>query len=97
MSTHTNTNMGSVNIAIRDEAYQFLKSMMKKDESFSDVILKLKGKKGNKENVMRLFGALKDEDIDWEVKEKRMKEFRDSVEKRIEQTTKYMEETRKKK
>ena len=57
--------MGSTNIAIKDEAYLFLKSMRGKNDSFSDVILRFKEKKGSKEAIMKYFGALKNEGIDW--------------------------------
>jgi len=82
--------MGSMNIAIKDEAYNFLKSLKAGDESFSDVILKFKEKKGSKEAIMKYFGVLKDKGIDWNEKEKRMKEFRGEVEERINSTTRYM-------
>jgi len=36
--------------------------------------------KGSKEAVMKFFGALKDKEIDWESKERRMKAFRNEVE-----------------
>ena len=79
-----------MNIAIKDEAYNFLKSLKAGDESFSDVILKFKEKKGSKEAIMKYFGVLKDKGIDWNEKEKRMKEFRGEVEERINSTTRYM-------
>ena len=82
--------MGSMNIAIKDEAYNFLKSLKAGDESFSDVILKFKEKKGSKEAIMKYFGVLKDKGIDWNEKEKRMKGFRGEVEERINSTTRYM-------
>jgi len=86
--------MGSVNISIREEAYNFLRSLKAKDKSFSDVILEFKSK-GNKKNIMFLFGALKDVDIDWDEKERSMKEFRESFDKRIKETAEYMEKGRK--
>ena len=79
-----------MNIAIKDEAYNFLKSLKAGDESFSDVILKFKEKKGSKEAIMKYFGVLKDKGIDWNEKEKRMKGFRGEVEERINSTTRYM-------
>lgn len=86
--------MGSLNISIKKEAYDFLKSLKSKDESFSDVILELKEKKmenkGSKESIMKFFGALKEKDIDWKEKEKRMKKFREEFEERNEITEKEM-------
>ena len=84
--------MGSVNIAVKKEAYEFLKSLKSDSKSFSDVILEFKGT--NKGNIMKFFGVLKDSDIDWKNKKRRMKEFRDSFNSRINETLKYMEETR---
>ena len=49
-----------------------------------------------KDRIMRFFGALKDKNIDWNKGEKRMREFRDSFEKRINKTSEYMEQVRKK-
>ena len=49
-----------------------------------------------KDRIMRFFGALKDKNIDWNKREKRMREFRDSFEKRINKTSEYMEQVRKK-
>ena len=42
MSTHTNMSMASTNISIKQEAYDYLKSIKTEEESFSDAILKLK-------------------------------------------------------
>ena len=39
-------------------------------------------KKGSKEAVMKYFGAFKDMNIDWKVKGRRMKDFRNEVEER---------------
>ena len=75
--------MASVNISIREEAYRFLKSLKAEDKSFSDVILEFKGERSNKNNVMWLFGALKESDVDWKTKEKKMKEFRVSFNRRV--------------
>ncbi|MBI4159203.1 antitoxin VapB family protein [Candidatus Woesearchaeota archaeon] len=87
--------MTSINISIKKEAYDFLSKFKIENKSFSDVILEFKRERGNKNDVMRFFGALKDANIDWEAKEKRMKEFRNSFEKRIKETTEYMERSRK--
>ena len=82
--------MSYITISINQEAYNFLKSLKAGDESFSDVILKFKEKKGSKEAIMKYFGVLKDKGIDWNEKEKRMKGFRGEVEERINSTTRYM-------
>lgn len=47
-------------------------------------------KKGSKEAIMKFFGALKDLDIDWDKKEKAMKEFREEVEERMNNTARKM-------
>ena len=73
--------MGSVNISIKAEAYNFLKSLKTNDTSFSDVILEFRNKK-KKQDIMRFFGVLKDKK-DWNSTEKRMKSFRDSFNKRM--------------
>lgn len=41
------TYMGSKNISIRDEAYDLLKKLQLKDESFSDTIIRLSRQFGN--------------------------------------------------
>lgn len=90
--------MASVNISIKKEAYDFLSRLKTKDRSFSDVILEFKENKeerGTAKSLLRFAGCLKDSGINWEEKEKRMKEFRDSFNKRIEETAKYMEKHRK--
>ena len=71
--------MTSTNIAIKKEAYEFLKNLKTKDKSFSDVILSFK-KENN--NIMRFFGVLKN--VDWDEKERNMKDFRSSFSKRLE-------------
>ena len=83
--------MASTNISIKNEAYLFLRSLRGRDDSFSDVIMRFKEKKGSKEAIMKYFGALKNEDIDWAEKEKRMKRLRDSVNKRMEFARKNMQ------
>ncbi len=79
------TRMGSINISLRKEAYEFLKSLKDSNKSFSDVILEFKDnekvEKGSKEAVLKFFGVLKD--IDWKSREKRMKELRKSFNKRL--------------
>ncbi len=52
--------MGSKNITISDEAYEFLKEVKGSDKSFSDVILSMKGKRSE---VMSFAGALADADL----------------------------------
>ena len=61
--------MPSVNISIKKDAYDFLKSLKAKNKSFSDIILQFKHEKGSKESIMRFWGALNDDAIDWEKKE----------------------------
>jgi len=79
--------MGSINISVREEAYEFLRSLKTRDKSFSDVILEFKDegevKRGSKEALLKFYGVLKDENIDWKAKEKRMRELRDSFNKRL--------------
>jgi predicted CopG family antitoxin len=86
--------MVNINISIKKEAYNYLGSLKAKDKSFSDVILEFKerdiGRKGSKEAIMKFFGALKDMDIDWKEKEKTMKEFRESFNRRVGETIEKM-------
>ena len=70
--------MTSVNISIKKEAYEFLKDLKTRDRSFSDIIL---GFKKEHKSIMRFFGVLKD--IEWEEKEKSMKNLRQSFNKRL--------------
>ncbi len=67
--------MPSMNIAIKKEAYDFLKELKGADKSFSEVILSFK-----KQNIEHLFGALKDRN--WEEKEKNILSLREEFEKR---------------
>jgi len=88
--------MGSVNISLKKEAYEFLKSLRSRDKSFSDVILELKDSKGNKNSILSVVREKRDiEIVDWKEKEKRMKNFRKSFNERIGKTTKLMKEARK--
>ena len=48
-------------ITIRDELYERLKKMKEENESFSKVIAKHIENKSNKDEVMKLFGSLKEE------------------------------------
>lgn len=70
--------MGSINISIKKEAYEFLKNLKSSDKSFSDVILNFKKEQNN---IMRFFGVLKD--MDWDEKEKQMKNLRSSFGRRL--------------
>ena len=72
------TYMSSINISVKKEAYDFLKNLKTESKSFSDIILSFKKEQNH---VMRFFGALKDSD--WENKEKNMKIFRKSFNKRL--------------
>ena len=84
MSTH----MGSVNISLKKEAYDFLNSIRKKDQSFSEVILDFKKeKKFTGKDLMKFAGALKNKE-DWDETEKNMKEFRKSINKRLDKKEK---------
>lgn len=66
--------MVSMNIAIKKEAYDFLRERKGEGQSFSDVILSFR-----KENdIMRFFGKLKD--VDWDAREKEMQDLRDDIE-----------------
>ena len=90
--------MGSINISLKREAYEFLKALKNAEKSFSDVILEFREKKkGTTKDLMKYFGVMNNMNIDWEAKERRMKEFRDSFNKRIEETRKYMEKARREK
>jgi len=85
--------MSSINISIRKEAYDFLRSLKTRDKSFSEVILEFKKNKGNKEEIIRLVNMDRDiNKVNWKEKEERMKDFRESFNKRIESTIKYMRE-----
>ena len=70
--------MTSVNISIKKEAYDFLKSVKTKDKSFSDVILGFK-KKGV--DSLQFFGVLKH--VNRSEREKSMKKFRESFNSRL--------------
>lgn len=89
--------MTNINISIKKEAYDFLRLFKTKEKSFSDVILGLRDKKKERsgKSLLKFAGGLKHLDIDWEEKEKRMKAFRKDFDKRIEETMRYMEKSRK--
>lgn len=69
--------MASINISVRTDAYDFLKNLKSKNQSFSDVILSFKK---NKDVIMNFFGVLKN--LDWDMKEGRMSDLRHSFDKR---------------
>ena len=85
--------MSSMNVSLRKDAYEFLKMLKGNEKSFSDVIIELKERRKD-DDVMKLFGALKNKSIDWDSRKKRMTEFRESFDKRIEETRKKMERLR---
>ncbi len=91
--------MASHNIAIKDEAYRFLKSLKAGDKSFSDVILELRKEdeenRGTGKSLLKFAGAMNHLNIDWDAKERRIKEFRENFNKRMEDTARYMEKARK--
>lgn len=70
--------MTSINISIKKEAYDFLKTIKAKDKSFSDIILSFKK---DQSSIMKFFGVLKD--LDWNEKEKNISGLRDSFNKRL--------------
>ena len=69
--------MASMNISIKQEAYDFLKELKSEDKSFSDVILSFKKEEND---VMKFFGMSKEED--WEEREKEMASFRKEFDER---------------
>lgn len=83
--------MTSINIAIKEEAYDFLKSLKDRDKSFSDVILDFRDRrKGTAKDLMKYFGIMKNLNINWKEKEKRMMAFRESFNKKIGESRKNM-------
>lgn len=82
--------MGSVNISLTREAYNFLRMLKGKNRSFSDVVLEFKNSKSNREIIIGLAkGERNLEGIDWEDKEKRMKKFREGFDNRLKEIKKY--------
>ena len=69
--------MSSINIAKKDEAYKFLKSLKANNQSFSDIILSFK----KKNDLIRFFGVLRNKD--WKEKEKHMNSLREEFEERL--------------
>lgn len=77
------THMGSVNISLKKEAYDFLNSLRKKNQSFSEVILEFKEeRKFTGKDLLKYAGALKDKK-DWDETEENMKKLRKSINKRL--------------
>ncbi len=70
--------MVSINISVKKDAYDFLKNLKSKDKSFSDVILSFKKDNGS---IMNFFGVLKN--LNWNAKEERMKDLRQSFNKKL--------------
>lgn len=87
--------MGSMNISIKKEAYDFLKSLKSKDESFSDVILDFRenknSRKGSFEVIKECLNDFDSESVDWDEIENRIKINRESSKKRIEEIRASME------
>ena len=79
--------MVSVNISLKREAYEFLRALKRENKSFSDVILEFKEKDKvidrSGKSLLKYAGVLKNLDIDWDFKEKRMHELRESFNKRL--------------
>ena len=70
--------MTSINISVKKEAYNFLKNLKTSDKSFSDIILSFKKEQND---IMRFFGVLKH--LDWNNKEREIKNLRESFIKRL--------------
>ncbi len=96
MSAHMSAYMGSVNISLRREAYEFLRSLKRNSESFSDIVLgfRKRNSNSNRDRILGLFNQKRDlSAIDWKEKERRMKSFRDSFNKRLAETRRYMKKS----
>lgn len=80
-------NMSSINISIKKEAYDYLKSIKKEDESFSDAILKLKEEqKKDGLLVAELAEKYGTEDVDeyyFKERQQSFKEFRQEFERNL--------------
>ena len=70
--------MASINISIKKEAYDFLRHLKNKNKSFSDIILSFKKEQND---IMRFFGILGE--LDWESKEKNIKNLRKSFNEKL--------------
>lgn len=90
-------HMVNINISIKEEAYSFLNSLKANNKSFSDVILEFKEEKKDRsgKSLLKFAGGLKNLNIDWKEKEKRINEFRKGFDKGIKETITYMEKSRK--
>lgn len=77
--------MVNINISLTEEAYNYLKMLKGRDKSFSDVVIEMKKdcNKGNGKSLLKYAGVLKDKGIDWDEKERRMKEFREGFNKNL--------------
>jgi predicted CopG family antitoxin len=69
-------------ISLSDEAYNLLKSIKRRDESFSDVIKRLIGNKGNLSELLDLYPELKDSE-DFEVAVEKAKKSIDNRIRRV--------------
>ncbi len=69
--------MASINISIKKEVYDFLRSFKTGNKSFSDVILDLRRNK----SPLDFFGVLSEKD--WEASEKKMLSFRKSFQRKL--------------
>ncbi|HLC84928.1 MAG TPA: antitoxin VapB family protein [Candidatus Nanoarchaeia archaeon] len=69
--------MSSVNISVKKDAYEFLRSLKTNEQSFSDVILGFKTQKG----PLDFFGVLKEKD--WAQAERQIGGLRASLRRRL--------------
>lgn len=64
--------MGSMNISIKQEAYDLLNSLKGKDKSFSDVIIEIVNERErNSKDIMKFAGILKEKKADYWSKRKK--------------------------
>ena len=70
------------NISLSDEAYELLKSIKGKNESFSEVIKRIVGEKGNLSEIIDLYPELKEEK-EYEENIKTIREELDKTAKRV--------------
>jgi len=74
--------MGSMNISIKQEAYDLLKMLKHENKSFSDVIIELVSEKGkgNSKDIVKLWGCLKENGSDyWSQRKKDYKKIREEL------------------
>lgn len=91
-------HMASINISLRKEAYEFLRTLKTGSKSFSDVILELRERRRDRESarsLLRFAGVLNKAGVDWKEKEKRTRAFRDAVSGKVAEVAKDMEAGRK--